>query len=409
MSSARATSRFEIRVTLSMPSPPAGPVPVRISLRMSSRFFERDDLGDHAAQREPEDVDLVEPERPDERDGVVRHCLDRVGHRAGGGADASVVEGDHAVLRGDAVDDAWVPVVEVRRQVREKDHRRTRLWAELAVGELHAPGRDGAGRGVLVRRGEVGLGVRVVVHDCSAISVSHWAWSAGYSAVRSFGQCRFHHLAGRIGEDLLGVACDSGHDLLRNGLRADLLPAHTGSHVGVDEAGVHRDDEGSLPSELDAERVRERPRGRLRRAVRRPLRHRDERQHGQHVDQGAATVVPKDRREGARDAHRTEVVRLHLGPSGLDAAVCQRCGLAEDACVVDDDGDVSAGARGIRDVVVVRHVEPNGDEAVVRDARRVPSAAVHGGTGVEQGLRDRGAETAIGAGDQGSCAFDLHG
>ena len=117
LSSARATSRFEIRVTLSMPSPPAGPVPVRISLRMSSRFFERDDLGDHAAQREPEKVDLLEAERPDERDGVVRHGLDRVGHRAGGGADASVVEGDHAVLRGDAVDDAWVPVVEVRREV----------------------------------------------------------------------------------------------------------------------------------------------------------------------------------------------------------------------------------------------------------------------------------------------------
>ena len=31
------------------------------------------------------------------------------------------------------------------------------------------------------------------------------------------------------------------------------------------------------------------------------------------------------------------------------------------------------------------------------------------GTGVEQGLRDRGAEAAIGAGNQGRCAFDLHG
>ena len=89
--------------------------------------------------------------------------------------------------------------------------------------------------------------------------------------------------------------------------------------------------------------------------------------------------------------------------------VGQRCGLAEDAGVVDDDGDVAAGARGVRDVVVAGHVEPNGDDVLVRDARRVASAAVHVGTGVEQGLRDRGAETAIGAGDEGRCAFDLHG
>ena len=68
----------------------------------------------------------------------LRHCLDRVGHRAAGGADASVVEGDHVVLRGDAVDDAWVPVVEVRGEVREEDHRGARLRAELSVGEVHA-------------------------------------------------------------------------------------------------------------------------------------------------------------------------------------------------------------------------------------------------------------------------------
>ena len=74
---------------------------------------------------EPEDVDLLEPERTDESDGVVRHRLDGVGHLAGGGADTAVVEGDDAVPRGDAVDDAWVPVVEVRREVREEDHRDT--------------------------------------------------------------------------------------------------------------------------------------------------------------------------------------------------------------------------------------------------------------------------------------------
>src|SRR6266568_5937534 len=38
--------------------------------------------------------------RSDERDGVLRHRFDRVGDRAGGGADAPVVERDHAVLLG---------------------------------------------------------------------------------------------------------------------------------------------------------------------------------------------------------------------------------------------------------------------------------------------------------------------
>src|SRR5437899_2680840 len=52
------------------------------------------------------------------------------------------------------------------------------------------------------------------------------------------GQRRLDHLAGGIGEDLLCVVGESGHDLVRDGLGAHLLPAHTGGHVSVDETGV---------------------------------------------------------------------------------------------------------------------------------------------------------------------------
>src|SRR5438067_624306 len=57
------------------------------------------------AQGKGENVDLVKAERPDERDGVLRHRFDGVGDRAGGGADAPVVECDHAMRCGAAVDD----------------------------------------------------------------------------------------------------------------------------------------------------------------------------------------------------------------------------------------------------------------------------------------------------------------
>ena len=50
-------------------------------------MFEDQVLGDHAAHREGEDVDHVEPEGLDEGVGVVGHRLDAVGNLPGGGAD----------------------------------------------------------------------------------------------------------------------------------------------------------------------------------------------------------------------------------------------------------------------------------------------------------------------------------
>ncbi len=100
------------------------------------RFVLSDHLGDHAAHGEAEEVDLVQTQRPDEGDGVLRHRLDGVRRRAGGSTDAPVVERDDPVFRGDTVDDPRVPVVEDRGQVGEEDHRDAGLRAELPVGEI---------------------------------------------------------------------------------------------------------------------------------------------------------------------------------------------------------------------------------------------------------------------------------
>ena len=72
--------------------------------------------------------------------------------------------------------------------------------------------------------------------------------------VRSLDSERLHQLAGRVGEHFLGVGFDGGDDLGRHRLGADLLGVDAGGHVGVDEPGVHGDDEGPLAAELHAER-----------------------------------------------------------------------------------------------------------------------------------------------------------
>ena len=108
--------------------------------------LDHEGLGDHAAEGEGEDVDLVEPERLDEGVGVVGHRLDAVGHLAGGGADAAVVEGDDVAVLRDRVDDARVPVVQGRGEVDEEDDGDAALRSQLAVGVGDAAGGDGAGR-----------------------------------------------------------------------------------------------------------------------------------------------------------------------------------------------------------------------------------------------------------------------
>ena len=72
-----------------MPSPPGGAGSGEDHLAHELRLLLRDHLGDHAAHREPEQVDLVEAEGTDEGDGVARHLLDRRRRGPAGGTDAS--------------------------------------------------------------------------------------------------------------------------------------------------------------------------------------------------------------------------------------------------------------------------------------------------------------------------------
>jgi len=98
-----------------------------------ARFVVRDQLGDHAAHREPEQVNLFEAEGPDERERVGRHQLDRVRRATSRGTDTAVVERDHPMLGGDAVHDPRVPVVQHCGQVGQEHHADAGLRAELAA------------------------------------------------------------------------------------------------------------------------------------------------------------------------------------------------------------------------------------------------------------------------------------
>jgi hypothetical protein len=84
---------------------------------------ERDLLSDEAADGETEQIDSLEFHRLEEGNGVVGHRLDGARRPAGGGADAGVVEGDHAAIRGERIDQRGVPVVEIAAEVPER--RRT--------------------------------------------------------------------------------------------------------------------------------------------------------------------------------------------------------------------------------------------------------------------------------------------
>ena len=90
--------------------------------------------------------------RLDEGDRVVGHRLDRVRRRAGRGADADVVERDHASIRGERVDERGIPVVEVAAEVLQQDERHL-AFTEVAVRVLdRVVGRDSLRRGVGVAR-----------------------------------------------------------------------------------------------------------------------------------------------------------------------------------------------------------------------------------------------------------------
>jgi hypothetical protein len=98
-------------------------------------------LRDEPAEGESEKVDLVEAQCADERDGICCHRFNRAWCRAFGRAYAAIVEGDHAVLRRDAVDHSGIPVVQVRGQMIQEDHRYAGIGTQLAIPEPRLPTR----------------------------------------------------------------------------------------------------------------------------------------------------------------------------------------------------------------------------------------------------------------------------
>ena len=155
VSSPRSVSRCAIRVTFVMPSPPAGPVPARISLRTS--------CGSSAAITWAIMPPIEKPRRS---------TCSRPSARMKATASfaiASMVLGVEPLEAptprlSKVMTRCWAAMPSTTRgsqlskhggQVGEEDHRDAGLRAELAVGEVDTPGGDGAGRCVLVRRDHV--------------------------------------------------------------------------------------------------------------------------------------------------------------------------------------------------------------------------------------------------------------
>ena len=114
--------------TLSMSLPPRGPVPVRTSLRTRSGCLSDQILGDHAAHREREHVDLLEPQRRDEGVGVVGGFFDGARHLPVDAPTPLLSKAIDVAGLGDRVDDSRIPIVQGRREVDEEHHRDAALW-----------------------------------------------------------------------------------------------------------------------------------------------------------------------------------------------------------------------------------------------------------------------------------------
>ena len=97
---------------------------------------EGDRLRDEPAERETEQVDLIQPHRVDECDGVLGHLLHGARRGAGGCPDADIVEQDHVAFGRDRIDQCRIPVVDVTTEVLQEDQRaRPRPnAAEAAIG-----------------------------------------------------------------------------------------------------------------------------------------------------------------------------------------------------------------------------------------------------------------------------------
>jgi hypothetical protein len=97
--------------------------------------LQRDLLGDEAADRETEHINLLQSQRLDEGDGVGAHLLERGRHLARAVGNARVVEQDHLPRRREAVGHQRVPVVHRAGEMHVEDERHTTRFAEASVSE----------------------------------------------------------------------------------------------------------------------------------------------------------------------------------------------------------------------------------------------------------------------------------
>ena len=131
-----------MRVTLLIPTPPAGPVPASTMRRTSCGSVSAMTWAIMPPIEKPNEVHPFEPEGADEHDHVGGHRLDRGGCRAARRADAAVVERDDMAARRDGVDDPWVPVVEHGGEVGQHDDRHPAARSQLAVGDVDTATRE---------------------------------------------------------------------------------------------------------------------------------------------------------------------------------------------------------------------------------------------------------------------------
>jgi hypothetical protein len=145
----------------------------------AGRGDQGDLLPDEAADRETEQIDSLQAERVDEGDRVAGHRLDGAWRPAGRGADANVVERNHASIRRECVGERGVPVVEVAAEVLQQDQRHL-AFAEVTVRVIdRILGCDSFDRGIGIAALLVGR--RLFVCDCHERSFQRRTASAARS------------------------------------------------------------------------------------------------------------------------------------------------------------------------------------------------------------------------------------
>jgi hypothetical protein len=135
---------------------------------------QREGLRYVAANREAEDINLRESQRTHERDGVIRHCFDRVRRVPSRSRHASVVKHHHWSVLSESIRDSRIPMVHPPAKVLEKEKGDSRFLSKATVGEPNPAALDEASRS-----GDVS-----VVHALQAGSDALWK-CANRSLVRS--------------------------------------------------------------------------------------------------------------------------------------------------------------------------------------------------------------------------------